>query len=382
MRRWLVWTGVVAAGVAAVLWATVLAPKPIPVKVVAVTRGRVESTVTNTKAGTVRARRRAALSPQVGGEVVEVTHREGEAVKRGDVLVRLDDKTERAQLQLAQESARAAEALQQQSCIQRDRAQRELARKRELAAEHIVSVDLLDSLQSAYDAANASCNAAAAEAGRARAQIDAIAVELDKLVLHAPFDGVLAEVDVEVGEWITPSPPLIPVPAALDIIDPTSLYVSAPMDEVDSAAIHTGQRASISVDSRPGEHFAGRVVRVAPYVLDVEAQNRTVEIEVELDDAAVSSQLLPGTSADVEVVLDAREGVLRVPTPALLEGDHVLVASDGRLAERRVEVGLKNWDWAEVQGGLAEGDRVVTTLDRSDVVAGARVRAEETEYRP
>jgi HlyD family secretion protein len=382
MRRWLVWTLVAAAAGGAVLWATVLAPEPIAVKVVPVTRGRVESTVTNTKAGTVRARHRAQISPQVGGEVVEVAHREGEAVKRGDVLVRLDDATERAQLQLAEESARAAEALQQQSCIQRDRARRELARKRELAAEKIVSADLLDSLQSAYDAANAACSAAAAEAGRARAQIAAIQVELDKLVLRAPFDGVLAEVDVEVGEWITPSPPLLPVPAAIDLIDPTSLYVSAPMDEVDSAAIHTGQRAVVSVDSHPGQHFAGRVVRVAPYVLDVEAQNRTVEIEVELDDPSVSAQLLPGTSADVEVVLETRENVLRIPTPALLEGERVLVAAHGRLAERKVEIGLKNWDWAEVRSGLAEGELVVTSLDRTEVVAGARVIAEETEYRP
>ena len=192
----------------------------------------------------------------------------------------------------------------------------------------------------------------------------------------------LGEVDVEVGEWITPSPPLLPVPAAIDLIDPKSLYVSAPMDEVDSAEIHAGQVADVSVDSHPGQHFPGHVVRVAPYVLDVESQNRTVEIEVELDDASVSSQLLPGTSADVEVVLDTHDGVLRVPTPALLEGDRVLVANDGRLSERKVEIGLKNWDYTEVKNGLSEGEDVVTTLDRADVVAGARVAAKEIEYRP
>jgi HlyD family secretion protein len=121
------------------------------------------------------------------------------------------------------------------------------------------------------------------------------------------------------------------------------------MDEVDSAAMRTGQPAKASVDSRPGVSFPGKVVRIAPYVLDVETQNRTVEIEVEFDDPEVVASLLPGTSADVEVVLEARDGVLRVPASALLEGNRALVARDGRLVEETLRVGLKNWDWAEIR---------------------------------
>jgi HlyD family secretion protein len=168
----------------------------------------------------------------------------------------------------------------------------------------------------------------------------------------------------------------------VDLIDPTSLYVSAPMDEVDSAKIQLEQAVKVTVDSHPGQEFPGRVVRLAPYVLDVEAQNRTLEIEVELDDAEFAATLLPGTSADVEVVLDAREGVLRIPTSALLEGNRVLVASDGTLEESAVEVGLKNWNYAEVRGGLEEGQLVVTSLERVEVKAGARVAIENAAPTP
>jgi HlyD family secretion protein len=151
---------------------------------------------------------------------------------------------------------------------------------------------------------------------------------------------------------------------------------------VDSASVRAGQRAKVTVDSRPGAEFEGRVVRVAPYVLDVEAQNRTVEIEVEFEDAELASSLLPGTSADVELVLQVQEDVLRIPTSALLEGRTVLLPDDGTLVEREVEIGLKNWDYAEVKGGLAEGQVVVISLDRVDVKAGARVEVEETTVRP
>jgi len=382
MRKWLLWSLLLAAGAAVLLRFTLLAPERIPVKVVRVERGRVESTITNTKAGTVRARRRAQLSSEVGGRVVEIAHREGDRVTAGAPLLGLNDATQRAQLRLAEGGLQVAEASRRQACIARDRARRELGRKRKLAEEAIVSADLLDQLESAYEGASASCNAATAEVDRAQAQIAAIEVELEKLVIRAPFDGIIAEVAVEVGEWITPSPPLLTAPAVVDVIDPTSLYVSAPMDEVDSGAIRTGQRAKVTVDSHPGASFPGKVIRVAPYVLDIEAQNRTVEIEVELDGPEIAERLLPGTSADVEVVLEARDQVLRLPTSALLEGNRALVARDGRLVEQLVGVGLRNWDWVEIREGLSPEQAVVISLDRVEVKAGARVQVEEIEYRP
>ena len=110
MRKWLLWSLFVVGGAAVLLRFTLLAPEPIHVKVVRVERGRVESTITNTKAGTVRARRRAKLSSEVGGRVVEIAHREGDRVKTGVALIGLNDATQRAQLRLAEEGLRVAEA--------------------------------------------------------------------------------------------------------------------------------------------------------------------------------------------------------------------------------------------------------------------------------
>ncbi len=376
MRKWLPRVLVLAVVAGVALRFTVLRPDPVSVRVARVEQALVESTVTNSKAGTIRARRRAQLSAEVGGRVVEILHREGDRVEQGQVLIRLNDATPRAQLALSEEGLRVAEASANQACVERDRARRELARKRSLAEQEIVSEDVLDALESAYAGAKASCNSLRAEADRARASIASAQVELDKFAVRAPFTGVIAEQDVELGEWITPSPPLLTSPPVVDIIDLESLYVSAPMDEVDSAKIQVEQLAKVTVDSHPGEQFPGRVVRVAPYVLDVEAQNRTVEIEVEFVEPDAVTRFLPGTSADVEVVLETRPDVLRIPTAALLEGNRVLVASNGTLEERLVDVGLKNWEFAEVRSGLDVGQQVVVTLDRVEVKVGARVRIE------
>lgn len=369
-RRWLVGAALLAAALLA-LQRTVLAPEPVPVKAVPVERGRVEWTITNSQAGTIQARRRARLSPGTSGVVAELLVERGARVRRGEVLLRLDAATQAAQLALAERARDVAEADQARACIAADRARRELDRNLTLATEGLVSVDVLDSLDSAWKMASAECDVARAGVQHAQASVDVARAELAKTELLAPFDAVIAEVPVEVGEWTTPSVPLLVAPDVVEAIDPSSIYVSAPMDEVDSARLAPGLPVRVTVDSHPGRTFPGTIVLVAPYVRDLEQQNRTVEIEVELDDAAFAATLLPGTSADVEVVLELREDVLRVPAYALQEGGRVLVVEDGRLVERVVVPGRRNWDFVEVVSGLEEGERVVTSLDRPEIKAGA-----------
>ncbi len=343
---------------------------PLSVRVVAVERGTVESSVSNTKAGTVKARRRASLAPELGGRVVEVACRKGDRVEMGAPIVRLDDRSARAELALAERGVDATIALHDKTCIAANRAKRELEHYRELIDANVVSSDSIDRLQSVYDLALGDCRTTETEIARANAAADVARAALEKTQLRAPFCGVIAELDLEVGEWVTPAPPLIQMPTLIDLIDTTSLYISAPMDEVDSARIQIGQRAKITLDPYPGKLLSGRVLRVAPYVQDIESQNRTVEIEVEIDDAIFAAQLLPGTSADVEVVLAVQDNVLRVPTSAVQEGGRVLVLEASLLVEKRIEAGVRNWDFTEVRAGLAAGERVVVSLERAEVKAG------------
>jgi HlyD family secretion protein len=122
------------------------------------------------------------------------------------------------------------------------------------------------------------------------------------MTLYAPFDGTVAKIVGELGEYSTPSPPGVPTPPAIDLIDDTCLYVKAPMDEVDAPKIQVGLPVRVSLDALPKQPLPGKVRRVAPYVLAVEKQARTVDVEVDFERPATGN-LLVGYSADVEIVL-------------------------------------------------------------------------------
>lgn len=374
LRRSLAAAAVVAAAVAVRF--TLLAPKPIAVTVFRVGPGKVEETVTNSRAGTVKSRRRASLSPEVGGRVEKLLVREGDRVKRGQVLMQLAVADAEAQLAQQQATLEVARATAREACRAAEQAERDLVRSRSLARQEIVAQGLLEKAETDRDVTAAGCETARTRVSLAASGLAVARVALEKTRLHAPFDGVVARVKVEEGEWITPSPPALPIPPVMDVFDPDALYVSVPLDEVDLGKVRTGLAVRVTLDALPGRTIPATVVRVAPYVLDTTEQNRTFEVEVELDDRALAATLLPGTSADVTVVLGTRDGVLRVPSIALLEKGRVLVVSGSTLVARTVATGLKNWEFAEVKTGLSQGDPVVVSLDRSGVVAGARVRIE------
>ena len=174
---------------------------------------------------------------------------------------------------------------------------------------------------------------------------------------------------IEPGEWGQPGKPVI------RLIDPANLYVRAEIDEVDLARVKAGLPVRVLLDPYRGRNFSGKIARVAPVVSDAERQNRTLEIEVEFDGGLPVADLRTGTSADVEVILDKAENVLRVPAYAVIEGKRVLVLENGRAVERPVTTGLRNWEFVEIRSGLKPGDRVILTLDKAEVKAGAEVAA-------
>ncbi len=361
-------------GAAGILYAT--RKQPPQVLVHTVERGTVEATVANTRAGTVKAWRRAKLAPGTGGQVAARHVKEGDRVTAGQVLVELWNADLKAQRLLAESQVLRAKAQAEEAQLRAELAEREAARQHELLAQQISTGERVDRADSDAKAARAAQRAAAAEAAVQQQQIEVVDAQLERTLVRAPFAGIVAEVNGEVGEFVTPSPVGIPTPPAVDLIDDSAPYVTAPIDEVDAARVQVGMPARVTLDAFGKRSFVGRVSRIAPYVLDREKQARTVDVEVEFAEPATDIHLLAGYSADVEILLQQHEGTVRVPTEAVRDGAVFVRATDGTLSLRTVTTGLANWRFTEITRGLQPGDVVVLSRDRAGVVDGAATRVE------
>lgn len=375
MKRLGIIIALAAVAVAAVWYLN--RPETIEVTLVTVERGPVSATVSNTRAGTVDACRRAGLSPASGGQIVSLPVAEGDYVEQDQLLLELWNDDLRAQLELTRRESAAAESRAAEACVTADFAQREANRLTRLLEDGLASEDDTDRAVGMAESTAAACQAARDSAQVAAANIEVTEAALERTRLLAPFAGTIGEINGELGEFVTPSPVGIPTPPTVDLIDSRCLYISAPIDEVDAPQVRQGLPARISLDAFGDRTFSGHVRRVAPYVLDVERQARTVEIEAEIDDPDKSA-LLPGYSADVEVILASEEDVLRIPTSLIVDDSQVYVYDEGlgQIELRTIDIGISNWEFTAVTGGLRAGDRVVSSIDRDGVEDGARVNPE------
>lgn len=354
-------------------------PEPIAVEVYIVEQGEVKATVSNTRVGTVKACRRAYLAPATGGQVAKLHVKEGDRVMQGQMLLEVWNNDLKEQVNLKRAEISANQAAAEQACQLGANAQRDAGRISRLYKDkHFVSEELVDEKVSGAKAQQAACKSAKDKITVSERSLAAAQAAVERTLLMAPFDGTVAEINAELGEYVTPSPPGIPTLPAIDLMDISCLYVSAPIDEVDAPQIKAGMTACVSLDAFPEKRCSGTVSRIAPYVLEKEKQARTVEVEVKLTDPKDLKELLPGYSADIEVLISSKPQAIRIPAEAVMENNRVLlVNADNILEERTFKPGLTNWNTVEVLSGLDVGDKIVKSVGQDGVKTGATVKEKQ-----
>lgn len=362
----------VAAGLGGLWYWKYTHPDIISVSVAYVEKGDVENTVANTRAGTIKACRRAKMSPSLGGQISDLPFVEGAAVKKDDILLQLWNEDLRAEIAHAKSALSAAQDNSRAMCLQAANAKRTADRSYKLNQSGHVSKQEYDRVKSEADAREAECKATRANREVAGASLQIAKTRLERTILYAPFDGVIANINGELNEYVTPSPPGIQTQPVIDLIEPDCFYLSAPIDEVDAPGVKPGMPARITLDAWRGRQFKGEVTRIGSYVIDREKQARTVDIELKFIEAGDIRALLAGYSADVDIILETHHNVLRIPSEAMLDEEHVLVFNPdtNKLEQKAISKGIANWNFTEISSGLAEGDAIVTSLGDEGVKAG------------
>jgi membrane fusion protein (multidrug efflux system) len=297
------------------------APRPHLVELAAATEGQLA--VDADRAGSLRALREVRVVNQEEGEITTVAVREGDHVKRGDLLVRYDDRILRAQLDKAVAALRQAEL--------------DNERNRQLIARGFIGADALSRSETALEIA--------------RAEQRLLATRVQNLTLRAPFAGVISERLVEPG-GVTPEHTHL-----LTLLDPSTLITDVAVSELMLPYLSVGDAAGVRIDALGPTLHPGRILRIHPAI---DPASRTGRVEVALDPVPAGAR--PGQFCRVELTSSGRERVL-VPLAALrrdARGEFVFAFDDGVARRVDVESGLRLVDQVEIRSGLAVGTQVVT----------------------
>jgi len=302
-----------------------------------------------TAVGSLRSENAVMLRPEVAGRIVAIHFQEGQPVKKGQVVVRLDDSVVRAQLQQAQASLNLAASQHRRSV--------------ELGRQGFVS-------QQASDEAASQLQLQQASVALAQAQ-------LEKTTLLAPFDGLTGLRNVSVGEYVSPGTDLVP----LESIDPLQVDFRIPeqyLDQVQSGMQAGGLQLELRFDALPGVVRQGVVGAVSPAV---DVAGRSILLRANIVNA--DHLLRPGMFARVHLRFDDAR-VLSVPETALAplgQTQYVYRVENGIIERVTVQIGQRQGGRVEVTAGLNEGDAVVVSGIQK-VADGQRVRVMEVEDTP
>lgn len=342
--------------------------KVVTVRALEVSRGTVEKLVTSLQAGEVKARRQADIRASTIGRVARIVVSKGQRVKKNQLLVELENGTLRARVRLAQANLEVGRSGLRSAELRLQASERTWQRSLRLSRKGALAQQALERVQAERDLAAEALNTARANIDQLQAALAVAAAALEETRIRAPFAGQVTALHVEVGEALVAGAPV------LDLVDDSRVSLLAPVDEADAGLLRTGFPVRVICDALGGKNLTGQLVWISPVVTRDVRQNRHLEVEVGFDGRQVP--LMPGMSADIEVVVQKREQVLWVPTSAVMRKagrQQVYLVADGRAHLQTIQAGLSNWERTEVVSGLAEGDRVIVSLEARGLADGVKV---------
>ncbi len=334
--------------------------------------------------GYVTARLRATVSSKIAGKLVEVLVEEGMVIEEGQLLARLDDSTPRRQLALAEaELAVARRSLAETEVLAAD-AERTRGRLEQLVAGAVASQARLDTARAGHDALLARLDLGREQVAVAESRVDLRRQQLDDTFIRAPFDGVAVTKNAQPGEMISPNSAGggFTRTGICTLVDMSSLEIEVDVNEAYINRVKPGQRVTATLDAYPDWKMPASVIIPVP---TADRQKATVMVRIAFDQ--LEPRILPDMGVRVsflseEQPAEAGGGQSRprlvIPVAALRrDGDSdVVYVVQGDVAERRaVMVGSRQDDLAEVEAGLAAGERVVVE-GPEDLADGDRVAAE------
>lgn len=363
---------------------------------------------TVTASGQIEPTRKVDISADITGRIIELPVEEGDWVKQGDLLVRIDPSEYEAEVSRAQAAVASAQAAALQARANRDQARRALERTEQLRRTDstLVSDEQLEQAQTSFNVAEAVANSAEHQVSQARAALERAQDQLAKTILRSPMDGQVTRLAVEEGEVAVPGTFSRETGLLLTVSDLSVIQVNVDVDETDVVRLHIGDSTDVEIDAYPDTSFTGRVTKIAQSAVRLASAGATgdqaVDYEVEITLDNPPPDIRPDLSATAKIITATRDSALSIPIIALTVREHtpistettpqdtttketegVFVVVDDVAEFRPVKVGIAGEEHFEVLEGLTEGETIVAGPYQTirDLRDSTRVKGEKESER-
>lgn len=331
--------------------------------------------------GEIKPKKNINISAQVPGRIVKIGVVEGQEVKAGDFLLKLDSTQYEANADRDQNFIRAANAdlIQSEARLKRDK--NSFDRQQQLFDDNLISKDQLEAAKAQYDVSVAQANAIEFQIKQAEASLKSTMDSLAKTTYVSPIDGVITSLQVEEGETAIIGTMNNPGTVMLTIADLSVMEVEVEVDETDVVGVALGQEANVRVDALPNTVFQGKVTEIGSSAIQQSTaslsstqESKDFKVVVTLDNPG--RKLKPGLSASADIIVAQRSQTLAVPISALVlrdrpnapagatgsarEEEGVYAVETGRAKFASVQKGIAGGMNIEIVSGLQEGQELIT----------------------
>lgn len=349
-----------------------------PVQLVPATYGDLMRTVG--APGSIEPKTMARISSQVSAEVLALPFREGDSVKKGDVLVRLDPQDLEARLDAVKANLKAEQARLLGAQASEIRARLQFERQTSLFETGDVAKSVLENAEADFKAAQSNVKAIEASIERAEADIAQVEKDLENTTIAAPMDGIIQQLNTEVGETVIVGTTNNPGSVIMEIADLSEMLLIAQVDEANIEPVREGQEAIVYINAYNDRAFSGTVSKRGLKRQVAADGTGYFEIEIAID-ADESDRLFSGLTASTDIVVESFYDVIVVPSQAVVERlideqprhvreselvpenkthTHIVyVERNGKAYATPVETGPSSLTQTAIFAGLEEGERVV-----------------------
>ncbi len=388
-KRVLIIAGIVVAAALIIVFSVINAgPKGALVEVQKVKKGEVAPTVTAD--GLVTAKDTVNISSQVMGEITALPFKEGDRVKKGDVLVQIDPSTYARDVASAKASLDASKVADQEAEVTLKQKARDWKRAQDMYSQKIYSTQQYDDARLAYDQAKLGADQARAQVAQSVAYLQKAQDNLSKCTIRSPIDGVVTAVNTKVGETAVMGTMNFSGTVILTVSDLSQIITEVEIDEVDLPRLRLGQPAVITVDALNDKEYKGKVIEIgaSAHASTTGTQTNIRQFKVKVAITNPDSELKPGITARVKLIAQKRVGVLTVPIGAIRTEEKdgqqvffVFIADKGKVQKKIITVGMSDDLNTEITSGLKAGDEVITGPYRllRTMRAGDRVKTKPAD---